>query len=140
MSTEKELIPYSPEWYQQRKEGMRNENIERLKNDLSCYNLNEIIEILDHTWAEESLVECFSLYIIQKTKLIQEHVLGLLNNKKWHDRVTGEKAIIDSLLECMNFDCNKADLIKQIKKGKISITVMNEIADEIDKNFYIPEN
>ena len=58
MSTEKELIPYSPEWYQQRKEGMRNENIERLKNDLSCYNLNEIIEILDHTWAEESLVEC----------------------------------------------------------------------------------
>jgi hypothetical protein len=137
---QKNLIPYSPEWYEYKKQSIKAENKLRLKNELELYTIFEVLEVLKDT--KKDFFEILELYIKSEKIIVKNEILKMLNYNFYSKEDDTIQILIIDILE-YDFDLiykDKKDFINAINKNKITIDFLKNFILKLKLNYKLTDS
>jgi hypothetical protein len=134
------LIPYSPEWYEYKKQSIKAENKLRLKNELELYTIFEVLEVLKDT--KKDFFEILELYIKSEKIIVKNEILKMLNYNFYSKEDDTIQILIIDILE-YDFDLiykDKKDFINAINKNKITIDFLKNFILKLKSNYKLTDS
>lgn len=133
------LTPYSPEWYEYRKQSIKTENKLRLAKELELFSINEILEVLKDT--KKDFFEISELYLKNEKTIIKKEIFKLL---KYNFYSKEDDTIKISIIDILEYDFNLSynnlkDFIKDIKKDKINTYFLQLLSNKLKKNYNLTD-